>query len=803
MYPLPAMELESRLQPDPLEVPGYELRQLIGLGRFGEVWLAREVATDMLRAAKLCSRDNSFLSGIEPGAVRRYQQTSHNHPNLLQILYVGETDRLFFCIMEVADNALQNVADAYTPLTLREKLNRHQRLEPLEALQITAKLLDGLAQLHSQKLAHNDVKPANVIFIEGQPKLADLGLNGKLGSRLRAGTRAFMPPDGDADDLYSMGKVLYELTTGLPPNAFPRLPRDVIKKPGPALRRAVAISNRACAPKPADRYGSVWEFRADVQSAVDPPGPAETLRQVWSRMPDRLKAAASLGALALVAISIAFSALVFRSGSAAGMQRNEIDLQTEGALTFVAPTSSQYTTYPYLHVNGSPFGQAGKYVAPLYVQSEAFFLDFRLAFSRPWGSLQIGICEDQDGLGGAKVAIMGQPGGEGLCMILSTYDRHGRVGDAEDILGHPQSGLEYVVRLGRANGEYILAVWPLARESPYPVVRRMPVPDPSLQPKFLTLDAFSADSLAGVELKHVSVVRCPPQFTNTDFMQADRELIEFQPAQVPPLKQLKAPYGVNLLAGDTHPYDSGMWTTWGAGCWWNVQQPEDKPKEIRCKPFSAQKREEYSGDERVYGGWHFLRFDGARFGSFKATMHIRLPVSADDEDAPPFVTKSHAGSTGLAFGLQDSSERGFAWGGGLGAHVTIEPSANVLPTAHITRQRGFDLDAGAGDFSGITGKAVEELSVVQEAHISRDELLDPDGFSLTVAVEGKRVRMEINGRTVLIAESDQPVDTSGRIALKTFRLVATFDSLVVEPLGDDAGLEDARPGEEVASPATP
>jgi hypothetical protein len=113
--------------------------------------------------------------------------------------------------------------------TLAERLRAGPvRLD--EALELTARLAEGLAAVHACGLLHRDVKPGNVLVgDDGLPRLIDFGLARPLGDdalRRISGTLAYMAPEqarGEIDrvdprtDVFGLGAVLYELLTGRPP----------------------------------------------------------------------------------------------------------------------------------------------------------------------------------------------------------------------------------------------------------------------------------------------------------------------------------------------------------------------------------------------------------------------------------------------------------------------------------------------------------------------------------------------------------------------------------------------------------
>ena len=207
----------------PPAIPDHELLRCIGRGSYGEVWLARNVM-GVSRAVKIVYRD-SFESNWpyerEFAGIKKFEPISRRHESQVDILHVGRNDAAgyFYYVMELADDAAgeserlgereserrvslpaqypTSSPAAYTPRTLRSELKRRGRLPFEECLEIALSLTTALQHLHAHGLIHRDIKPANIIFIEGLPKLADIGLVSETGKTLSfVGTEGYLPPEG-------------------------------------------------------------------------------------------------------------------------------------------------------------------------------------------------------------------------------------------------------------------------------------------------------------------------------------------------------------------------------------------------------------------------------------------------------------------------------------------------------------------------------------------------------------------------------------------------------------------------------
>ncbi|MBB5350010.1 hypothetical protein HNR46_000231 [Haloferula luteola] len=243
----------TRLRPDPV-IPDHEVLRRIGGGAYGEVWLARGV-TGALRAVKVLWREDfederGFEREFE--GILKYEPVSRDHPGLVNILHVGRSvgePAFYYYVMELGDDVVSG-ADInpieYEARTLRSDVLAagKKRLDTAFCIDAGQRLAEALQHLHENGLAHRDVKPANVIFVNNRAKLADIGLVAARGQRTFVGTEGFVPPEGPGSaqaDVYSLGKVLYEMATGKDRLDFPELPDEL---PTGAERRQWLELNR-------------------------------------------------------------------------------------------------------------------------------------------------------------------------------------------------------------------------------------------------------------------------------------------------------------------------------------------------------------------------------------------------------------------------------------------------------------------------------------------------------------------------------------------------------------------------------
>jgi serine/threonine protein kinase len=253
-------------------VPDYELLRRIGKGAYGEVWLARSKATGVLRAAKIVWRhtfedERPFKREFE--GIQHFEQLSREHPSQLALFHIGhnETEGYFYYVMELADN-LGTEAD-YNPHTLRADF-QNSRLPAERVIEIGLALTEALGHLHRNGLVHRDVKPSNVIFVNGRSKLADIGLVTDASDQCSiVGTEGYLPPEDPGTpqaDIFALGKVLYEAATGMDRREFPKLPDDL--RTWPDAKQVFELNEiilKACAQDSRQRYRTCGELHDELE----------------------------------------------------------------------------------------------------------------------------------------------------------------------------------------------------------------------------------------------------------------------------------------------------------------------------------------------------------------------------------------------------------------------------------------------------------------------------------------------------------------------------------------------------------
>lgn len=218
-------------------VGNYKLLQLIGEGGMGSVFMAEQEQPVRRKVA---------LKIVKPGldtkeVIARFESERQalammSHPNIARVLDAGATDqgRPYFA-MELVKGVPVTEYCNQTKMTTRERL------------ELFVPICQAIQHAHQKGVIHRDIKPRNVMvtLIDGKPvpKVIDFGIAKAIDHRLTErtlftrygefiGTPAYMSPEQAAlsgmdvdtrSDVYSLGALLYELLTGLPPFDSERL----------------------------------------------------------------------------------------------------------------------------------------------------------------------------------------------------------------------------------------------------------------------------------------------------------------------------------------------------------------------------------------------------------------------------------------------------------------------------------------------------------------------------------------------------------------------------------------------------
>jgi serine/threonine protein kinase len=272
----------------------YKILRRLGKGGMAEVFLARQEGLAGFRRLTVVKKLLPQFSQVQEVAEMLLDEAriaaQLTHPNIVQIFELGKDEGQYFIAMEYVDGC---------DLATLARIERHRQSRvPLRlTLRIVSEAAMGLDFAHRQtgldgrplNIVHRDVSPHNIICSrEGAVKVTDFGIAKAVGKALVTqvgvvkGKVQYMSPEqytgatiDRRSDLYSLGVVLYQLTTG-------KLPR-VAKDGGVAMRRVVegaiprpsdlradypeeleGIVMRALAHNPDERYPDAASLREDL-----------------------------------------------------------------------------------------------------------------------------------------------------------------------------------------------------------------------------------------------------------------------------------------------------------------------------------------------------------------------------------------------------------------------------------------------------------------------------------------------------------------------------------------------------------
>jgi serine/threonine-protein kinase len=255
----------------------YKVERLLGAGGMATVYLAHDIKLDRKVAVKVLRPDLAEALGTARFLREIAMTAKLDHPHIVPVHDSGEADGLIYYVMPYVEGE-----------SLRQRLDRVQRLELEEVIEVVRDVASGLRYAHERDVIHRDIKPENVLLAAGQARVADFGLARALnqagGTRLTetgiaVGTPEYMSPEQcigvthlDArTDVYALGCLTFEMLAGRPPftgGPVQTILLQQLRHPPPQLaslrpglpKHVTRAVDRALAKDPTGRFSNVVAF---------------------------------------------------------------------------------------------------------------------------------------------------------------------------------------------------------------------------------------------------------------------------------------------------------------------------------------------------------------------------------------------------------------------------------------------------------------------------------------------------------------------------------------------------------------
>merc|ERR1719282_350373 len=252
--------------------------KVIGKGSYGKVMLVHHkddsntvFAMKMLRKENVVKRNQ-----VEHTKAERNVLEAVSHPFIVTLHYAFQTPKKLYFVLEYCSGG-----------ELFFHLSRAGRFPEARAKFYICELLLAIHYLHGLNIIYRDLKPENVLLSAlGHVKLTDFGLSKEgiednFSAKTMCGTPEYLAPEildkkghGKAVDWYSLGALLFEMLTGLPPfytkdrnKLFDRIRNEDLKYPAHMSRIAIDVCAQLLEKDPNKRLGSGPTDGAEIKAA--------------------------------------------------------------------------------------------------------------------------------------------------------------------------------------------------------------------------------------------------------------------------------------------------------------------------------------------------------------------------------------------------------------------------------------------------------------------------------------------------------------------------------------------------------
>jgi TolB-like protein/Flp pilus assembly protein TadD len=269
----------------------YAVEREVGRGGMATVFLAQDLRHRRPVALKVLHPQLAVSLGPDRFLREIQIAAKLQHPHIVPLYDSGQAGDFLYYVMPYVEGE-----------SLRQRLEREQRLPVEDAVHIARAVATALDYAHRQQIVHRDIKPENVMLHEGEPLVTDFGIakavtvaaENLTQTGTAVGTPSYMSPEqaageGELDgrsDTYSLGAVLYEMLAGTAPFAGPTVQAIMAKlftDPVPPLRKHRAEApewleqavRKSLAKSPGERFATAAQFAQALKApggVTTPPG---------------------------------------------------------------------------------------------------------------------------------------------------------------------------------------------------------------------------------------------------------------------------------------------------------------------------------------------------------------------------------------------------------------------------------------------------------------------------------------------------------------------------------------------------